>query len=1100
MKNTIATIIFLLFGVGGALAQFGSTFIKNYNPDLPVEDPQIWVVKQDKRGVMYFGGYRLFIYDGVNWDFIPMPGNEAIGSLEIDSCGTVYVGNIGNFGYLRANEKGKLQYKSLSEDLDSVYQNFTDVWNIFIIKGSVYFCTYENIFKYTPNRKKPIKESLKVYKSKNEFQYFLSIYDSLYIYSGKYMYILNNDSIRFVRNKEFASKFHTWIMLPYQNDKILCANRSKGLFIYDPQAATDEKSIITEPYLNYDELNEINEFIKENEIYSAKKLTNGNYVLGSLTSGIVEINKRGKIIRRIGKADGLQSATIYNLFQDKQGELWEALSMGMSRVEISSPFSMWTEKDGIEGTIYNMCDYNGKIYVGTDIGLYCKDNNNKFSAMPNFTGNNNMQCLELKTLKMPDNKYHLLMSGTKGIYDITDNKNNHISKTDTYTLNQSQYDSSKIYIADNYALKYIKYENGKWRESGVLVDLGDYPLVLLEENPNDLWTILVSKPYLIKVSENYKIYNPDLSNVPERVSFYDINKINGQIYFLSSDGFYKYENNKIVKDTLIYEGKLNNKEIHNIEKLNDSTFCILEKKNEEFCIEFLYKNNEGYKLYSTPFKRLKGISDFYIDKEGTLWICSLKEIYKMHKTSKKYNIPFQTLIRKVYINRDSLIFYGNFYNDNDKNSQFTEHQPLSFIPILEYKENDITFNFAMTSYDNEENNMYSYALCSNGEETAWSNWSKKTQKEYTNLHEGDYIFKVKGRNIFGVESSIASYTFIIKPPWYRTFWAYILQIIALIVFVFILVKLYTKRLTKENEKLENIVKKRTEKIFQQKEEIQTQAQNLQIANNKILAVNEEMRKKNKQLTDSIQYAKRIQTAAMPNKSEVKKLLPSNFIFFRPRDIVSGDYYWMRQIGNWTIVMAADCTGHGIPGAFMSMLGISLFNEIARRPEINNVAMSLDILRKELKQTLGQTDYRTQTSDGIDLSIIAIDKKKRVMQYAGANNAIFVIQDDELTVYKADKMPVGVYIKETPFNNHVINIKPGDQIYMFSDGYTDQFGGNHQRKFTRKRFEKLIYANRHKTMEQQYETLKKVYEIWAKDEEQLDDILVIGIRIESEMFE
>ncbi len=301
-------------------------------------------------------------------------------------------------------------------------------------------------------------------------------------------------------------------------------------------------------------------------------------------------------------------------------------------------------------------------------------------------------------------------------------------------------------------------------------------------------------------------------------------------------------------------------------------------------------------------------------------------------------------------------------------------------------------------------------------------------------------------------------------------------------------KMITKAIMKQNEEI--LLKNK--QILEQKEEIQNIAKTLE-------ATNKEIEYKNKQITHSIEYAKLIQTAAMPTKEQMQALLPSHFIFFKPRDIVSGDYYWIREIKNLVIVVAADCTGHGIPGAFMSMLGISLYNEIARRPEINNLAMSLDALRNELKNTLGQTGDIEENKDGINLSVIAIDREKRQLQYAGAHNPIFIAKNNELKIYKADEMPVGISHKEKPFTNKIIEINSGDIIYMFSDGYADQFGGNENRKFTNKRFKKLINNNKHKPMREQYEIIKNRHERWAKNQKQIDDILVIGIKIEEEMF-
>jgi serine phosphatase RsbU (regulator of sigma subunit) len=258
---------------------------------------------------------------------------------------------------------------------------------------------------------------------------------------------------------------------------------------------------------------------------------------------------------------------------------------------------------------------------------------------------------------------------------------------------------------------------------------------------------------------------------------------------------------------------------------------------------------------------------------------------------------------------------------------------------------------------------------------------------------------------------------------------------------------------------------------------------------------EEIEKQKQEITDSIIYAKRIQTAILPTPSWVNTNLPEHFILFRPRDIVSGDYYWMNKIDNKIIVAAADCTGHGVPGAFMSMLGVSFLNEIVNKNNIVQPNIILNQLRSQVKHTLDQTGKEGEAKDGMDIALCVMDIENMVLQYAGAYNPLYLFRNGELLETKADRMPIGIYIREKEsFTNNEIKLEKGDTFYIFSDGYADQFGGEKGGKFKTKAFKQLLADIQSKSMEEQHEILNKTIDEWRGDIEQIDDIIVLGIRV------
>ncbi len=288
---------------------------------------------------------------------------------------------------------------------------------------------------------------------------------------------------------------------------------------------------------------------------------------------------------------------------------------------------------------------------------------------------------------------------------------------------------------------------------------------------------------------------------------------------------------------------------------------------------------------------------------------------------------------------------------------------------------------------------------------------------------------------------------------------------------------------------------RNEELRQQQEEILTQNNYLEEANNEIKSQNDKLETAHRSITDSIQYAQRIQMAILPQQELLNTILPEHFVLFKPSNIVSGDFYCVKQLDNSVLIVAADCTGHGIPGAFMSMLGMTLLKEIAINPLIKTPADILNNLRSQIKTILNQSGKIGEQQDGMDIAICKLDLEKKTMIYAGAHNPLYVISENKLTEYKADKMPVGVHPRDhTSFTNIDIQLKNNDIVYLFSDGYVSQFGGEKNEKFKNLRFQELLLNIQSKNMKQQYDILNETIKNWQGSRTQTDDILVVGIKI------
>jgi len=303
--------------------------------------------------------------------------------------------------------------------------------------------------------------------------------------------------------------------------------------------------------------------------------------------------------------------------------------------------------------------------------------------------------------------------------------------------------------------------------------------------------------------------------------------------------------------------------------------------------------------------------------------------------------------------------------------------------------------------------------------------------------------------------------------------------------------------------LEQKVRERTAEIEKQKEEISAQRDSLEEQRNMLSEANtslqhaySEIEAKNRHIEDSIRYAKRIQNAILPPDQYVSRLFPDYFIFYLPKDIVSGDFYWVSHSGDKVFIAAVDCTGHGVPGAFMSIVGHDRLNYAVNVEEARSPADILNSLNKGVTETLRQTRTEITVKDGMDISLLSIDFGKNKLEYAGAFNPLYHIRDKELQVVLADKFPVGTFIGEelNQFTNHELNLKPGDVLYVFSDGYYDQFGGPNNKKFMSKRFRELLTEIHSLSMSKQKQALSEHMKDWMGENQQVDDILVIGIRI------
>lgn len=498
----------------------------------------------------------------------------------------------------------------------------------------------------------------------------------------------------------------------------------------------------------------------------------------------------------------------------------------------------------------------------------------------------------------------------------------------------------------------------------------------------------------------------------------------------------------------------------------------------------------------------------------------------------------------AYVYQARVIERGDNDEDRDETTiSLFETDSLTF----NYTQNNISFYVTVLHYIAPQKNRYKYML--EGFDKSWvvAQNSHRFVK-YTNLKPGKYTFRVIAQNPDGKWNTEGdSFTFTITPPFWQTWLFYIGLAILVVLLIYGLFAYRDTRLLYAKEDLEKKVAIRTKELSNQSEKLRLQTENLHQANDDINAKSLILKKQNRalqeknheitiqrneleeqknslanlawelqdkneeitaqrneierqkiEITDSIMYAHRIQQAVLPTQDQIAELFPEFFIVNKPKSIVSGDFYWAIRIGKYRIVAVVDCTGHGVPGGFMSMLGVLMLNEIISTKGIVNPAEALNQLREGIIALLHQKGDTEDATDGMDLSLCVIDDDNTLV-YSGANSIITVYSPSKkateaLNEYRSDRMPIAYHLIMNPFTSRTIKLEKGDMIYLYTDGIIDQFGGPQNKKFQPNNLRLFIHENKDLPMPKQGEVLEKVFNDWKKNTFQVDDLLVMGLKV------
>ncbi len=1063
----------------------GLLSVYNYSTKTYKAAPQNWAIVQDKRGVLYVGNNDgILEYDGVSWRLLKVSNETNVRSLAIDKTGRVFVGASSEVGFLEPDNSGNIKYHSLCSHIDKKDLDFSDIWSTLSAKDGIYFQAENKIFRWDG-------KSMKVWNAEKSFHRIFQVNGHIFVREREIGLLeLVNDQLVTLKGGEAFAEESIYGMIPFYGDSsqnILVCTKKKGLYILKLGQNNNMPSIVLEKFTT-----QIDPFLVENVCYNLLKI-NSFYSIATVTNGAATINNHGDLQSYLNKQMGLQDETVYSQNTDASGNLWLATSNGMSRVNISSPVTSFSDKNGLGGNVLDIVRYNNTLFAATSLGVYflhpgsISNGTSLTSAAFEKLESIKEECWDLHPFKT--GKSSVLLGVSSGnIFSIDEHMNTkEVLRCRPWRVYQSSVDSSRVYIGLENGLTSIYWDGKQWIEEATIADINESVHSIAEDSKGDLWLGHNAGAIKISFKDNAKAPRKKLEQGSFSLSKYDttsglpdrtveIESMNGQIIFGTSNAVYTFTNNKFVKQELFTPALTDvRRQIHRV-SYNSSTQDIWLETHlpvkYKFEFGYLHKEKDGnYSWNITPFLPYSDevIHSIYHDDNGITWFGGSEGLYRYDANADSHeNKAYNAIIRKVTIGRDSAIFNGAYF-DSSNLSSLTQNASLK--STLSFADNSIIFEFSSLDFTNEQAEKYQYFL--EGFDKGWSNWKHETKAVYTNLPEGHHIFHVRAKNVFNQESNEAVYEFSVLPPWYRTWWAYISYFLLSVGFVAGVVTFFTRG-------LKRIIQERTAEVVKQKEVIEY---------------------KNRNITDSINYAKRIQEAILPSKELMRNRFPESFILYRPKDIVAGDFYWFAEKDKKFIVAACDCTGHGVPGAFMSLISYSLLNEVLLEKSFTSPAAALDTMKKGIIKSLGQTGQEGEQKDGMDMSLVSLEvnleggKINNKLSFAGANNPLYLIRKGELMEFPADKMPIGIYGGiERPFTNKEFSLESGDTFYLFSDGYADNFGGNQGKKFTKKRFKELLLTIQAQPMNLQRNTLESTMDTWLGDQQQIDDVLVIGIRI------
>ena len=770
-------LIFTVTTFLGQVKNIGLPDIRNYKKTDYQGGTQNWNIDQDKNGNIYFANNSYLLqFDGISWHKYNLPNSSSVRCLKIDPTGKIFVGGYNEFGYFKANTKGKLVYYSLSKLVNENNIKTMDfIWKIHLFGEEVIFQSFSKAYIYKNNK-------IKLIAAPNRFQFSFEVKNKLY-FQDKSNGILEykNGKLYELEGSRTLNFTEIWGMFSLEKDKILISTLDKGLFVYD------NNKII--PWNT-----EANQFIKKNSSLGGVVIKDKFIVLNSVLDGVIICDKKGKIIQHINRKNGLQNNTVLASFIDNKNDLWLGLDNGIAFVNENSPFTYFGFSYNIS-TVYATAIYKGNLYVATNQGLFYhtyspESKYDTFSLVEGTTG-------QAWNIQLIDNQ--LLCSHNKGVLQIIDNHTIKVLDTKGYWGFKKFPNNPNNIIGSNYnGFAIFEKTNGEWRFKNQIVGY-DKSVTSFEIDSQYLWFKKDDLMYQMIINDDFKNFNsiktyPNFSSTVKGIG--SVQHLKNKTFFQTNNHFYIYspEDDSFLEDKEMSSLFKKNSRIRN---LNEDKYGNIWYVFDE-SLGVLIKNKNGdYKNIVAPFSNLTGNLVYNYESVNTV---DLNNIFigltdgLAHYNSNLLNNSIakpKAFIRSFSFSKDTLIF-GNGQGVFKKYT-------------IPFKSNHVKFTFSSPTYENIENIKFSYQL--EGFDDKWSNWSGISLKEYTNLKEGDYKMKVKVKNSYGIESDVALISFTITPPWYRHFIAYVFYILCITAIIYFILERIKLKIRK-NKYYETIEQRR----------------------------------------------------------------------------------------------------------------------------------------------------------------------------------------------------------------------------------------------------------------------------------------------------
>jgi transcriptional regulator with GAF, ATPase, and Fis domain len=769
----------------------GRPFITNYAPKLYDANPQNWCIAQDHRGVMYFGNSDgILEYDGVNWRLIKTPTNNVVRSLHCDETGRIWVGGSGEVGYLEPDSIGQMSFHSLTAFVPDHRQNFTDVWfTKHIPDDGVYFGGFRNTFRWDGEKMHVVDlDSTKGWA-------FLYVNQKKYLYRlDTGVFVSKGDRMEFLKGTEIFGRFGLGYLDSYNNDEIILVSRNGDFYTHDGE---DLKPL---PMESADEIK------KYPPIRRIRKLPGNKLAIGSIRGGVMIVDDKGRLLHHYNRLNGLQDNVVYDLFVDNSNALWLALDNGIARIDITSPLTYFNADLGLTSNVMSFERHNGILYVGTTEGAsYLDENLGKFLPVANM----GFQCFDM--IRIDGQLYTASQNGFQRIdgtraVNPFDGQGGNIN---VLALHQYQKYPEYVIIGSGGGAGILRKKSDRtWEFAGRIDGFIDAIWSISEDEEGRLYLGTETDGILRLTFNNW----PDKDDVTvERFNFDHglpkgqvfIQKIDEKMYFTPVKGFYTFDDeaNRFIPDTTFGDKARDMGTVLSSNNAGDIYLSFY--KGAAYAVK---SQDNTYSINETPFNPFANatVVNILAEENGIVWFATTMGLIRYDNNIEvDYEQDFNTLIREVTINEDSILYFGTPHEKQDYN--------------LSYTNNSVSFGFTSPFYVQED--MTQYQTWLEGYDQNWSAWTNRVEKEYTNLKEGNYTFHVKAKNIFDRESEEASFSFSVEPPLHRTILAYILYVLAGGILIYAIVRYRTRQLKAHQKVLEETVEERTRELSQRVEEL-----------------------------------------------------------------------------------------------------------------------------------------------------------------------------------------------------------------------------------------------------------------------------------------